>query len=174
MDHCWNEKRSIRGKSVPELICSLEISIGLSRNWTRAYKISGRRLRVWAIAIRQRMWATMHLYRRKNKVPNMGGIQESYGILKHAANISAIASRKHTKSYHIRRSDLIDTVRRWRPNLASLFLQWHAQKKHLMNYVNRHLDIAWFPAMSMTDTNRLRNLHYSYLCQFTRQTRCGY
>jgi hypothetical protein len=110
MDHWRNdnyrEKGSIRRKSVPVLICSLEIPIGLSRNWTRAYKISDRRLGVWTIAIRQRMWATMQLYIsslwvRENKILNLGGIQESYGILKHAANISVLGSRKHTKSYHI-------------------------------------------------------------------------
>ena len=30
----------------------------------------------------------------------------SYGILKHAANISALGKRKYTKFYHIRRCDL--------------------------------------------------------------------
>lgn len=78
---------------------------------------------------------------KKKKTLNLVGIQESYGILKHTANISAVESRKHTKSYHIRLCDLRtlyeDEDTTWRHYSYS-----DTQKNYLMNYVNRHLDIA--------------------------------
>jgi len=68
-------------------------------------------------------------------------MQESYGILKHAANISAVGSLKHTKSYRMRLCDL-------RKLYEDEDTTWHyysysdTKKKYLMNYVNKHRDIA--------------------------------
>ena len=88
---------------------------------------------------------------RKNKTLNLVGIQESYRILKHAANISAVGSRKHTKSYHVRLCDLMtlyeDEDTTWRHYSYS-----DTKKNYLMNYVNSHLYITWLTTMSTTLT----------------------